>query len=61
MSNLERGMYSLRNQVHSFIPEFYIGVYIEGVVGIRLEDVVLVTDNEPEILSGERAKDWFNP
>jgi Xaa-Pro aminopeptidase len=38
-----------------------IGVYIEGVVGVRLEDVVLVTDDGPELLSGKRAEDWFHP
>ena len=37
------------------------GVYIEGVVGVRLEDVVLVTDNGSELLSGRRAEDWFHP
>jgi Xaa-Pro aminopeptidase len=37
------------------------GVYIEGVAGVRLEDVVLVTDGSPELLSGKRAQDWFNP
>jgi Xaa-Pro aminopeptidase len=37
------------------------GVYIEGIAGIRLEDVVLVTGDKPELLSGQRAQDWFNP
>ena len=38
-----------------------IGVYIEGIAGVRLEDVVLVTEDGPEVLNGQRAKDWFNP
>jgi Xaa-Pro aminopeptidase len=37
------------------------GIYIEGVAGVRLEDVVLVTENGPKLLSGHRAKDWFHP
>jgi Xaa-Pro aminopeptidase len=37
-----------------------IGVYIEGVVGVRLEDVILVTENGPELLSGKRATDWLH-
>ena len=41
--------------------ELMIGVYIEGIAGVRLEDVVLVTEDAPELLSGQRAKDWFNP
>jgi len=35
------------------------GIYIEGFAGVRLEDVVLVTDNGPEILSGGQARDWL--
>jgi len=38
-----------------------VGVYIEGVAGVRLEDVILVTVNGSEILSGERARDWLHP
>jgi len=38
-----------------------VGVYIEGFAGIRLEDVLVVTENGPELLSGERAKDWLHP
>jgi Xaa-Pro aminopeptidase len=27
------------------------GVYVPGVVGVRIEDLVVVTDGEPEVLS----------
>ena len=28
------------------------GIYLEGTGGIRIEDLVIVTDGEPEVLSG---------
>jgi Xaa-Pro aminopeptidase len=28
------------------------GVYVPGRVGVRIEDLVIVTDGEPEILTG---------
>jgi len=28
------------------------GVYVPGEVGVRIEDLVVVTDDEPEILTG---------
>jgi Xaa-Pro aminopeptidase len=28
------------------------GIYLEGKGGVRIEDLVIVTDGEPEILSG---------
>ena len=28
------------------------GVYVPGHVGVRIEDLVIVTDGEPEILTG---------
>jgi len=37
-----------------------LGVYIEGFAGVRLEDVILVTENGPEILSGNQASDWLH-
>jgi Xaa-Pro aminopeptidase len=32
------------------------GIYLEGTGGIRIEDLVIVTDGEPEVLSGFRKE-----
>ncbi|KAF9361476.1 hypothetical protein BGX26_002826 [Mortierella sp. AD094] len=37
------------------------GIYVEGQYGIRLEDVVLVTETGYEILSGDLAKSVYEP
>ncbi|KAF9174980.1 hypothetical protein BGX21_004313 [Mortierella sp. AD011] len=37
------------------------GIYVEGQYGIRLEDVVLVTEKGYEILSGDLAKSAYEP
>ncbi|KAI7823603.1 peptidase M24, structural domain-containing protein [Gamsiella multidivaricata] len=37
------------------------GIYVEGSFGIRLEDVVLVTENGYEILSGDLAESAYDP
>ena len=36
------------------------GVYLEGLGGVRIEDTVLVTTGEPEILTPAAKDDWFN-
>lgn len=35
------------------------GVYLEGFGGVRIEDTVLVTDGEPEILTPSAKDVWF--
>ena len=35
------------------------GVYLEGFGGVRIEDTVLVTDGEPEILTPASKDAWF--
>lgn len=37
------------------------GVYIEGVFGVRHEDVILITEDGVDILSGELAKSPWEP
>lgn len=37
------------------------GVYLEGEFGVRHEDVLLVGDGEPAVLSGIRATGPWNP
>ena len=32
------------------------GVYIPGELGVRIEDLVVVTDGEPEVLTGSNPK-----
>jgi len=55
-------MYSQLSQVtYPSVSTLTKGIYIEGYAGVRLEDVVLVTEDGPELLSGARAKDWLDP
>ena len=54
-------MSSPLNQVEPFQILLTAGVYMEGIAGVRLEDVVLVTSDGPELLGGMRAKDWMSP
>ncbi|KAG8625180.1 hypothetical protein KVT40_006931 [Elsinoe batatas] len=37
------------------------GIYLEGKFGVRHEDIYLVTDGEPEVLSGKRAHGPYDP
>ncbi|KAF4549639.1 Metallopeptidase-like protein 2 [Elsinoe fawcettii] len=37
------------------------GIYLEGKFGVRHEDIYLVTEGEPEILSGQRASGPYDP
>ncbi|KAF2218942.1 peptidase M24, structural domain-containing protein [Elsinoe ampelina] len=37
------------------------GIYLEGKFGVRHEDIYLVTDGEPEVLSGKRARGPYDP